>query len=138
MTEDSVAASAPSESPAPGPVLGAPRQPAAPPSEAEEPRHPPGWWHRSHPTFASLTGFYGGMLFIIIVPGLFAAICAWLFGQSRAEDLFPFVLVTLVFPLALLLPRRTRRFALFIWIGIISTAIVVGGAAAITLWVLVK
>lgn len=135
MTEESIAASAPEEGSAPGPAIGAPEEPAG---GSPEPEQPPGWWHRSHPTFASLTGFYGGMLFIIVVPGLFAGICAWLFGQDRAKDLFPLVLVTLVFPLALLVPRRTRRFALFIWVGIISTAVVVVGVAALTLWLLIK
>jgi len=97
----------------------------------------PGWWHRSHPTFASLTGFYGGMAFIILVPGLWAGITAWLFGQDRAESLFPWVLLTLAVPLALLVPRHTRRFALYLWIGIVSTAVVVGGVATLVLWLLI-
>jgi hypothetical protein len=115
----------------------------APEPEHEGPDHghddapAPGWWHRSHPTFASLTGFYGGMLFIILVPGLWGGITAWLFGQSRAESLFAWVLVTLVVPAALLVPRKTRRFAIYLWIGIVTTAIVVVGVAALVLWLLI-
>jgi hypothetical protein len=108
-----------------------------PPHEARDEPPAPGWWHRSHPTFASLTGFYGGMLFIIVVPGLWGGITAWLFGQSRAESLFAWVLLTLVVPLALLVPHKTRRFAIYLWIGIVSTAVVVVGVAALVLWLMI-
>lgn len=134
MTDESIAASAPEAGAAP---VAGPPPPADQPGAEERPT-PPGWWRRSHPTFASLTGFYGGMVFIIVVPGLWAAVCAWLFGQDKAERLFAYVLITLVFPLALLVPRRTRRFAMFIWVGIVSTAIVVVGVAALMLWLLIK
>jgi len=97
-----------------------------------------GWWRRSHPTFAALTGFYAGLLFIILVPGIAGAILAWVFGQEKAEDYFPWVLVTLVVPLAMLVPRKTRRFAEFVWIGIVSTAVVVVGVGALVLWLLIK
>lgn len=97
-----------------------------------------GWWHSSHPTFAALTGFYAGLAYIILVPGVAGAILAAVVGQDRAEDLFPWVGLTLVVPLALLVPRKTRRFAEFVWLGIISTLVVVVGVAALVLWLMIK
>jgi len=135
MSDESIAAPVSDDGPA-ATTAPAARPADEPPAGPERPKQP-GWWHRSHPTFASLTGFYGGMAFIIVVPGLWAAICAALFGQTRAERLFPLVLVTLLLPLALLVPRKTRRFAIFMWVGIISTAVVVAGVGALTLWLLI-
>lgn len=97
-----------------------------------------GWWHGSHPTFAALVGFYAGLVYIIVVPGVAGAILAAVFGQDRAEELFPWVGLTLVVPLALLVPRKTRRFAEFVWLGIVSTFIVVVGVAALVLWLMIK
>ena len=97
-----------------------------------------GWWRRSHPTFAALTGFYAGLLYIIVVPGIAGAILAWVFGEDTAERYFPWVFVTLVVPLVLLFPRKTRRFAEFVWLGIVSTAVVVLGVGALVLWLLIK
>ncbi|MCW2773510.1 MAG: hypothetical protein JWN91_1836 [Nocardioides sp.] len=39
----------------------------------------PDWWHRDHPTFTAITGFFTGLAFVIVVPGLFAAILNWIF-----------------------------------------------------------
>ena len=60
-----------------------------------------------------------------------------LFEYDRAERYFPFVLVTLVVPTALVLWPRTRRFGLYMIIGMVVTALVVGGVAAVVLWYLV-
>jgi hypothetical protein len=76
----------------------------------------PSWWHRSHPTFAGLVGFFTGVAFVIVVPGVYAALV----------------------PLALLIPRKTRRFAEFMLLGVVLTAVVVAGTAALVIWVLVK
>jgi len=97
-----------------------------------------GWWRSSHPTFAALTGFYAGLVYIIVVPGVAGAILAAVFGQDRAEELFPWIALTLVVPLALLVPRKTRRFAQFVWLGIVSTAVVVIGVAALVLWIMIE
>lgn len=98
----------------------------------------PGWWRRDHPTFAALSGFYAGLIFAIVVPGLYAGILAALFGQSRAEDLFPFVLVTLVVPLLLVIAHRTRRFGGYMWLGMISTTVVVLGVGAGVFWYMMR
>jgi hypothetical protein len=78
-----------------------------------------------------------GIVTFILVPALFAGILGLLFSYARAERYFPFVLVTLVVPIGLVIWPRTRRFGLYLLIGMVTTAIVVGGVAAIVLWYLV-
>ena len=115
--------------------------PAAPAPEDEPPGRRwqlPEWWHRDHPVFVPLAGFFTGMLFIILVPGTYAAILKSLVGYERAEDLFPFVLLTLVVPIALLVPPRTRRFGRYMMFGVLATAFVVVGVALGVLWFLLR
>lgn len=97
----------------------------------------PDWWHRDHPTFTAITGFFTGLAFVIVVPGLFAAILGWIFEYDTAEDLFPFVLVTLIIPIGLLIAPRTRRFGGYMLIGLVTTALVVLGVAGLVLWYMV-
>jgi hypothetical protein len=99
---------------------------------------PPDWWHRDHPTFTAITGFFTGLAFVIVVPGLFAAVLSWIFDYHTAESLFPLVLVTLVVPLGLVIAPRTRRFGLYMVVGMVSTALVVGGVTALVLWYMVS
>lgn len=106
------------------------------PASAEE--RVPDWWHRDHPTFTSLTGFFTGLAFVIVVPGLFAAILGWIFDYHTAEDLFPLVLVTLAVPIGLVIAHRTRRFGRYMLIGMAVTALVVGGVSGVVLWYLVS
>jgi hypothetical protein len=105
-------------------------------SEAEE--RQPSWWHRDHPTFAALSGFFTGLLFVALVPAVYVGILSLMFDNDRVEDLFPFVLVTLVVPLGLVASKRTRRFGTYFWIGMVLTAIVVVGVGALVLWYLVE
>jgi hypothetical protein len=98
----------------------------------------PSWWHRDHPTFAALSGFFTGLLFVALVPASFFGVLSLIFDNDRAEDLFPFVLVTLVVPIALVASKRTRRFGTYFCIGMILTAIVVVGVGALVLWYLVE
>jgi len=98
----------------------------------------PDWWHRDHPTFTALTGFFTGLAFVILVPGVFAAILSALFDYGRAEDLFPLVLLTLGVPIGLVAAPRTRRFGRYMLIGMSTTLLVVLGVAALVLWWLVK
>ena len=97
-----------------------------------------GWWHRDHPVFASLAGFFTGLVFVVVVPGAYAALLASMVDTESAEDLFPFVLVALAVPIALLVHPHTRRFGRYMLLGIVSTALVVGGVAALVLWFLVN
>ena len=49
----------------------------------------PDWWHRDHPTFSALTGFFTGLAVVIVVPGAFAAVLRAMFDYETAEELFP-------------------------------------------------
>lgn len=103
-----------------------------------EPADQPNWWHRDHPTFAALSGFFTGLLFVLIVPAVFVGILSLVFDYHRVSELFPFVLVTLVVPLLLVLSPRSRRFGTYMWVGIVTTAVVVGGVGALVLLALVN
>ena len=99
----------------------------------------PSWWHRSHPTFAGLVGFFAGVVYVIAVPGAYAALLGLLVKDSSTQQqLFPLVLLALVIPVAMLFPRKTRRFAMFMFLGIFSTAFVIALTAALTIWVMVR
>ena len=98
----------------------------------------PNWWHRDHPTFAALSGFFTGLLFVALVPAVFYGVLTLVVDNDRAEDLFPFVLLTLVVPIGLVASKRTRRFGTYFWIGMVLTAIVVVGVGALVLWYLVE
>ena len=105
-------------------------------SKAEE--RQPSWWHRDHPTFAALSGFFTGLLFVALVPAVYVGILSLMFDNDRVEELFPFVLVTLVVPVGLVASKRTRRFGTYFWIGMVLTAVVVIGVGALVLWYLVE
>jgi len=98
----------------------------------------PSWWHRDHPTFSALAGFFTGLAFVLLVPALFVGLLSLLFDYDRAEDMFPLVLLTLVVPLGLVISPRSRRFGTYMWIGIVTTAVVVVGVGALVLYVLVN
>lgn len=106
--------------------------------EEEESAPEPSWWHRSHPTFAGLVGFFSGVAYVIVVPGIFAAVLRLFLSDSTAQRLFPLIALVLVVPLGLLVPRRTRRFAQFMLLGVVLTAVVIGVTAALVIWVMVQ
>jgi hypothetical protein len=108
------------------------------PEEEPDEGPEPSWWHRSHPTFAGLVGFFTGVAYVIVVPGVYAALLGLLVSDATAQKLFPLVLVALVIPVALLFPRKTRRFAQFMFLGIISTVLVVAVTAAVVIWVMIQ
>jgi hypothetical protein len=110
-----------------------------PTSMVEETAGPPqDWWRRDHPTFAALTGFFSGMLFVTVVPGGFAGLLRLLFDYDTAARLFPLVAVTLVVPTALVANRRSRRFGLHFVLGMVITALVVLGVASLVLYLMVR
>ena len=105
----------------------------------EEPADPESdWWHRDHPTFIALTGFFAGMLFVTVVPGGFAGVLRLLFHYDTAERLFPLVAVALVVPTALVANQRTRRFGLYMVAGMVLTALVVLGVTSLVLYFMVR
>jgi hypothetical protein len=97
-----------------------------------------GWWHRRHPTFAGITGFFAGMLFVTALPGGFVGLLRLFFSNERAQQLFPFVLVALVLPVVLLAQRKTRRFGVFMVFGMVITTLVVLGVASLVLYFMVQ
>ena len=99
---------------------------------------PPDWWHRDHPTFTALAGFFSGMLFVTVLPGGFVAVLRLLFEYDTVEDLFPFVLLMLVVPIALLAVPRTRRFGTYLLLGMVLTALVVLGVASLVLYFMLR
>jgi heme/copper-type cytochrome/quinol oxidase subunit 4 len=108
------------------------------PSDSSDDAPEPSWWQRSHPTFAGLVGFFAGVAYVIIVPGVYAALLGLLVSESTAKQLFPLVLVALVIPLVMLVSRKTRRFAEFMFLGIVSTVVVVALTTTLVIWVMVK
>lgn len=112
---------------------------SAPTSMADEtPGPPPGWWHGDHPTFTALTGFFAGMLLVTVVPGGFAGVLRLLFSFETAERWFPIVAVGLVVPMALVAHPRTRRFGIYMVIGMMVTALVVLGVTSLVLYYMVR
>ncbi len=105
---------------------------------AEPGRGRPDWFHRDHPVFFPLAGFFTGMVYIIVVPGIYTAVLAALFDDQRAEELFPFGALAFVVPIALLVPRRTRRFGGYMLFGVVATLVVVVGVGATVAWILLK
>lgn len=96
------------------------------------------WWHRGHPTFVALSGFFTGMLFVTAVPGGFAGMLRLLLPYETAERWFPLVALTLLVPIGLLLAPRTRRFGTYMVIGMVLTLLVVLGVASMVLWFMVE
>ncbi|MBM7519592.1 hypothetical protein [Nocardioides nitrophenolicus] len=96
----------------------------------------PDWFHRGHPVFFPLAGFFTGMVAVIVVPGLYAAVIKWLAGYKRVEELFPFVLLMFVVPIGLLVPQHTRRFGRYMLLGMVSTLLVVAGVGIAVVWFL--
>ncbi len=98
----------------------------------------PNWWHRDHPVFFALSGFFAGLVTVIVVPGGFAAILNAMFTTERAEEIFPFVLLIFAVPTVLIAVPRTRRFGKYMLLGMLLTAVVVVGVAALVLWILYR
>ena len=105
--------------------------------ESQQDRHFE-WWHHSHPTFAGITGFFAGMLYVTALPGAFVGVLRLLFSYETAEKLFPLVLIALALPITMLVMRKTRRFAQFMFVGMIVTILVVLGVASLVLYFMVR
>lgn len=95
------------------------------------------WWHRDHPTFTAISGFFFGLTYVALVPAAFAGILTWAFGERAAHEAFLFVLMILALPLVLLAMPRTARFGKYFLLGMLVTALVVIGVGWVT-WLLVS
>lgn len=105
---------------------------------AEDTASRPSWWHRDHPVFTPLAGFFAGLLFVLLVPSVYAGVLSTLADDETTSRLFPFVLVALAVPVGLTLAPHTRRFGRYMLLGVVSTAVVVLGVAALVVWFLVS
>ncbi len=97
----------------------------------------PDWWHRDHPTFTALAGFFSGLVMATVVPGVFVASVRAAFGTRAAEEAFPFVLLFLAIPIALIAFPRSRRFGKYLLLGIAVALLVVIGVGTVVFWLMV-
>lgn len=102
--------------------------------EAEGPQ--PDWWHRDHPTFTRLMGFFTGLAYLALVPAAFLAVLDLVFDDQVARALSPLLATTLIVPVGMMFHPRTRVFARYMLFGMLITAVVVVGVSALVLWVL--
>jgi hypothetical protein len=105
---------------------------------AEEAERPPDWWHRSHPTFTALTGFFTGLIYVVLVPAVFVGLLHLVADDETTNDLFPLVLLSLGVPFGLMSSHRTRRFGGYMLLGMAVTAVVVLGVAGLVIWFMVQ
>ena len=109
-----------------------------PVAEDEVATREPDWWHRDHPTFTALTGFFSGLVLVTLAPGLFFAVMSGLFGERTAEEAFPFVLLLLVVPITLIAIPRTSRFGKYLLLGMGVTLLVVFGVGSLVFMLMVN
>lgn len=101
----------------------------------------PSFWHRGHPVFAPLAGFFTGTFLVVVVLGVLGLVLKALFDVDLSEHPGPFlvaILALFVLNVLLLLAPGTRRFARYMLFGLVVTPVVVGGASALTLYFLIK
>ncbi len=109
--------------------------PPATSTETGPPSHPD-WWHRDHPTFTRIVGFFTGLAFVSLVPALFLGIMRALFDYRVARELSPLLATTLVVPVGLLFWPKSRVFARYMIFGMVVTAVVVVGVSALVIWIM--
>lgn len=101
-----------------------------------EPATEPDWWHRDHPVFVRLSGFFAGLVAVCVLPGLFAAVLRLVFDYRTAAELFWLVLLVGLLPAGLIAAPRTRRFGQYLLLGMVTSALVIGGVTVLVLWFL--
>jgi hypothetical protein len=98
----------------------------------------PDWWHRDHPTFTALSGFFAGLAYVALVPAAFVGLLHLVVDDETTNDLFPLVLLALGVPLGLIASPRTRRFGRYMLLGVVVTGLVVAGVASLVVWFLLE
>lgn len=96
------------------------------------------WWHRDHPTFTALSGFFSGLLVVAIIPALFIGLLKTFFSDEVAEQTFPLVLVFFAIPIGLIAFPRTRRFGRYLLLGMVVTLLVVFGVGSFMVWLMLR
>jgi hypothetical protein len=118
-----------------------PEEPAEQPlvvSVGEQAAEQPDWWHRDHPTFTAIAGFFCGLMLATVVPGAFVATVRALTNDRTAEEMFPFVLLFLVIPFAMVAFPQTRRFGKYLLLGIVIALAVIIGVGSFVFWLMLK
>lgn len=103
-----------------------------------EPARQLDWWHRDHPTFFALTGFFSGLVLAAVLPAIFVGILRAVWDDRVAEEAFPFVLIFLALPISLIVFPRTRRFGGYLLFGMLVTLFVVFGVGTFVFWLMLN
>ncbi|WP_134767405.1 hypothetical protein [Nocardioides sp. 1609] len=110
------------------------------PASSSEP-DAPRFWHREHPVFTPLAGFFAGVAAILVA--LLAL--GWLLDMVIGYDVsdHPWILLVavglvLVVDLVLIALPRTRRFARYMLFGVLLTPLVVALTAVATTYLLLR
>ena len=114
-----------------------PSTPERPSADAGDEQRQPSWWHRDHPMFVPLAGFFTGLAFVILVPACTSACSAWSSTTTGPRSSSRSCWSPSWCRSALVANQRTRRFGRYFF-GMVPTAIVVVGVGALVLWFLVK
>lgn len=104
----------------------------------EAPPPPLDWWHRDHPTFFALVGFFSGLVLAAVLPAIFFGVLVTVFDDRTAEEAFPFVLIFFAVPLSLIVFPRTRRFGGYLLFGMLVTLFVVFGVGTFVAWLMLS
>jgi hypothetical protein len=103
-------------------------------SEPEQPV----WAHSAYPepvvtgshNGSSLGGFFSGVVWVIVVPGLLLTLVNVVAPDDTLIGAIAACALALAVPIALLFPGRTRRFGGYMLIGMTVTVIVLAGVLA--------
>ena len=89
-------------------------------------------------TKVALSGFYVGLVCMLFAPLLYFSATDWLFEAETSAQLTPFVLLLLAVPAILVAVPRTRRFGLYMVLGLVLTGVVVATTAIVVLFLLFR
>lgn len=82
-------------------------------------------------------GFFAGVAYLFTVPALIMGAFGTVTPQNWEEAFNPFAFLSLLVPVALLIPPRTRLFALYMIVGMVSGIVLIAGLV-ITFMLLVE
>lgn len=101
----------------------------------------PRFWHRAHPVFTPLAGFFTGLVTIVVVLALLFWLLADVVGYDVTRHPWVFLVAigaVFVVNLGLVAVHSTRRFARYMLFGVLATPLVIAGVAALTSYLLLS